>query len=513
MYFSFLILTAILFLHSACENLFPEELYPVYAQNLSDEFYLDFTRIPEALIPDEKTAEVLQTKDSQEPQELWASAAVVYDAEAGRVLFGKNPTEQLPMASTTKIMTLLVILENSDPDEIVTVSKKASSQPEVHLGMRAGEQYRLKDLCYSLMLESHNDSAVALAEHVGGSVEGFAELMNQKALSLGAFHTHFVTPNGLDADGHYSTAEDLAKIAAYAVKQEKFQAITTAADHSFSDLSGKRSFSVTNKNRFLTMMDGAIGVKTGFTGKAGYCFVGAIKRADRTLISVVLASRWPPYKEAKWSDTKKLMNYGLNAYSKVYLRDYFQSTENTQGTEYENGVAGYSKNTETRQQPACENSKNEQQTAWADQLERLQLLPKLRLRNASEQELPLCYSEQETKELFETSLLMKPSEEISFQLLLSAQELTAPVKAGEQVGMLFVALDGYLIKKIPVLTAQAAEPVDFIHYFKKALHYFLTASNSPARRSAASIFSQKLSFPTIVMKPFFSMMERGWERT
>lgn len=404
-----------------------------------------------------------------EPEEIYASSAVLYDADAKRVLYGKNDTEQLPMASTTKIMTLLIVLDHSSPDEIVTVSKKAAAQPEVHLGMRAGEQYRLKDLCYSLMLESHNDTAVALAEHVGGSVEGFAELMNQKAVALGACHTHFVTPNGLDADGHVTTAQDLAKIAAYAISREDFQKITTCTAYSFSDSSGKRTFSLTNKNRFLTMMDGAIGVKTGFTGKAGYCFVGAVKRTDRTLVSVVLASRWPPYKEAKWEDTKKLMNYGLNDYTNVRIKDYFQS-----------------------------NSMNT-----------LHPLPSLRIRNGIKKELGLCYSFSEEEELFETSLLMNASEEITFHLLMTAQELPAPVRAGEQVGVLLAEINGYTIKKIPVLTAEAAEPVSFKYYFEQILHQFFAASNSPARRRAASMFSQKLSFPTIVINPFFSMIERG----
>jgi len=245
------------------------------------------------------------------PSSLHAYSAVLYDGEAGRVLYEKNGYEVLPMASTTKIMTLLVVLEHTEPTDIVTVSQTAAKQPDVQLNMNTGEQYYVGDLCYSLMLESHNDTAVALAEHVGGTVEGFAALMNAKAKALGAYSANFVTPNGLDAEGHGITAADLAKLAAYAVKQEEFRKITNTASHTFTELTKGRSFTVNNKDAFLTMMDGAIGVKTGFTGKAGYCFVGALERNDRLLISVVLASGWPPHKTYKWSDTKLLMNYGL----------------------------------------------------------------------------------------------------------------------------------------------------------------------------------------------------------
>lgn len=250
----------------------------------------------------------------EEPQNLYALSACLMDADSGRVLFEKSGYEKMAMASTTKIMTLLIALEYGKPDDIVTVSDYAASMPDVQLNIRAGETYYLNDLLYSLMLESHNDVAVAVAEHIGGSVEGFASLMNGKAKAIGAEHTNFVTPNGLDAEEHYTTAVDLARIASYAIRIEEFLEITNKASYSFSDISGKRQFTVNNKNAFLTMMDGAIGVKTGFTGKAGYCFVGAIKQEEKTLVSVVLACGWPNNRTYKWADTKKLMNYGLNEF-------------------------------------------------------------------------------------------------------------------------------------------------------------------------------------------------------
>lgn len=258
---------------------------------------------------------VLPSLAAEAPDQLYARSAVLMDANNGRILFEKNGTEQLPMASTTKIMTLLITLENANPENTVTISSYASSMPEVKLHIREGEQYRLKDLCYSLMLESHNDSAVAIAEHVGGSVEAFAAMMNQKARDLGCYHTYFITPNGLDASDesgvHSTTAEDLARIMRACMEREDFLAITREPSWSFSDLSGTRHFTVNNKNAFLHMMEGALTGKTGFTNGAGYCYAGALERDGRRLIAVVLACGWPSNRTWKWSDTQKLMNYGL----------------------------------------------------------------------------------------------------------------------------------------------------------------------------------------------------------
>jgi D-alanyl-D-alanine carboxypeptidase (penicillin-binding protein 5/6) len=272
------------------------------------------------MIEDEKPKiQNLPQKDpapSKENLEMHALSALLLDFANNRVLYEENGYDRMPMASTTKIMTCIVTIERAKPDEIVTISSNAARMPDVQLKVRAGEQYYLKDLLYSLMLESHNDVALAIAEHVGGSAEGFAKMMNKKAKDLGCKDTNFVTANGLDANEHYTTARDLAVIASYAVKNKKFVDVTNTASHTFQDIAGKRSFTVTNKNRFLYMMDGAIGVKTGFTNKAGYCFVGAVKKGDHNLISVVLGCGWPPSKNLKWADTKNLMQYGLKNYTK-----------------------------------------------------------------------------------------------------------------------------------------------------------------------------------------------------
>lgn len=248
------------------------------------------------------------------PSSLYAKAYCVMDAESGRVLLQKEGDRQMPMASTTKIMTCILALESDRLLETVEVSSYAASMPDVQLNIRQGEKYLLKDLLYSLMLESHNDTAVAIAEHLGGTVEGFARQMNEKAEELGCTDTHFVTPNGLDNPEHYTTAVELCKIAAYAVQNKEFLKIINTRSYSFQEQSGKRSFTVNNHDAFLSQYDGAIGVKTGFTGNAGYCFCGAAKRNGRTLISSVLACGWPPNKSFKWADTKKLMDFGFHGF-------------------------------------------------------------------------------------------------------------------------------------------------------------------------------------------------------
>lgn len=265
--------------------------------------------------------------------QLYAQSAILMDARSGRILYEKNGHEIRPMASTTKIMTCILALECGNPDDYVDVSSYAAGMPKVKLNIQPGEKYLLKDLLYSLMLESHNDSAVAIAEHIGGSVEGFASMMNQKASDIGCFDTFFITPNGLDATAttssgetksHSTTAADLARIMSYCImdspKKEEFLTITGTASYQFTAYKEKdgeilpsgRSFFCNNHNAFLTMMEGALSGKTGFTGNAGYCYVGSLQRGDRTFVVALLACGWPNNKSYKWSDTKKLMEYGLD---------------------------------------------------------------------------------------------------------------------------------------------------------------------------------------------------------
>lgn len=247
-------------------------------------------------------------------QSLYAKSALLMDADSGRILYEKNGYQSMKNASTTKILTCIVALEYGDMSQLCTVSEYAASMPKVHLGMKKDQQFILMDLLYSLMLESHNDSAVVIAESVAGDVVKFAELMNKKARQLGARNTTFVTPNGLDAERHETTAYDLAVITKYALGNDEFVKIINTPSYTFTDTTKEKQYNVYNKNMFLSTYDGAYGVKTGFTGGAGYCFVGASKKGNHNLISVVLASGWPPNKTYKWYDTMKLMNYGRKSF-------------------------------------------------------------------------------------------------------------------------------------------------------------------------------------------------------
>ena len=263
------------------------------------------------------------------PPSLTANSAALIDGETGRLLFGKNEENLLPMASTTKLMTCILAMEHGSLDEVVTVSEYAASMPDVQLNIWAGETYRLEDLLYSLMLESHNDSAVAVAEHVGGSVEGFAEMMNQKARDIGCVQTFFITPNGLDAADeetgrvHSTTAEELALILRYCLclspKKEEFLTITRAPSWTFSDTNQTRSFSCINHNALLTSMEGALTGKTGYTNDAGYCYAGAVRKGDKLFIAALLGCGWPPHKNEKWKDMGKLIRYGDETFQKMEI--------------------------------------------------------------------------------------------------------------------------------------------------------------------------------------------------
>lgn len=343
------------------------------------------------------------------PENLYARSAVLMDADTGRILFGKNDNEVMPMASTTKIMTLLVTLEHADLDEIVEVSARAASMPDVQLHIREGERYRLQDLCYSLMLESHNDSAVAIAEHVGGTVEGFAAMMNQKAKHLGCYHTYFITPNGLDAEDehgkHSTTARDLARIMRCCIKNETFLSITREPSWTFTDMDGNRSFTVQNKNAFLQMMEGALTGKTGFTNEAGYCYVGALERGEKRLITVVLACGWPNHKTWKWMDTKALMNYGLEDYHKETVGSDRMALEPV--------------------------------SVMDGQKEKVEILTDAALED----------------------FLLKEDDELTMEVLVP-DILKAPVQAGELVGSVAYYINGQIVDLFPVYTASEVKKID-----------------------------------------------------
>lgn len=249
-----------------------------------------------------------------------AKGAVLMSKETGRVLWGKDEEIPLAMASTTKIMTAILVLERSNLDDYVYVSKNASNQPKVHMNLAEGEVWTVEDMLYAMMLASYNDTAVALAEFVGGTVDNFCSMMTDKARELGAEDTVFGTPNGLDSHlnerEHCSSPKDMAIITAYALNNNKFCEIIETPNITITEVHNKRQVNVNNADSFLNTFEGAIGVKTGYTNRAGHCFVGGATREDNTLISVVLASGWGDHgKVGKWTDTQKIMEYGFENFS------------------------------------------------------------------------------------------------------------------------------------------------------------------------------------------------------
>ncbi len=236
----------------------------------------------------------------------------VIDRKTLSVLYEKSSTEKTPMASTTKIMTCILVLENADLSKIVTVSKKAASIHGSTLGLKENMQISIQDLLYGLMLRSGNDCAIALAEEISGSVENFANLMNKKAKELNLNNTNFVTPHGLDDPNHYTTAYELALLTDYALKNETFKKIVSCQNYTFNFDGYTKT--INNTNELLGNLSGVYGVKTGFTFEAGRCLVSACKRNNLDIIVVVLGANT---KKIRTQDSYNLINYIFNNFQYV----------------------------------------------------------------------------------------------------------------------------------------------------------------------------------------------------
>ncbi len=239
------------------------------------------------------------------PENISAVSAILIEAQTGTVLYEKNPDERRAMASTTKIMTALLTIEAGDPDREFTVDPLAIRVEGTSMGLREGDRVSRRDLLYGILLPSGNDAANAAAVSVSGSIPAFVQLMNSRAQELGLYDTHFVTPSGLDADGHYTTARDLAKLTAFAMRDELFRSVVScsSADVEFGNPPYKRT--LYNSNKMLRRYDGAIGVKTGFTDNARRCLVSAAERDGVTLIAVTLNAG------DDWNDHTKMLDYGF----------------------------------------------------------------------------------------------------------------------------------------------------------------------------------------------------------
>lgn len=394
------------------------------------------------------TADAKQTETETEQLSLHALSAVLMDADSGRVLYGKEADTVRPMASTTKIMTCILALENGSLTDICTVSETAAAQPKVHLGARKGSRFYLKDLLYSLMLESHNDSAVMIAEQVGGSVEGFRAMMNQKARDIGCKNTCFVTPNGLDAtitseDGteytHSTTAEDLARIMRYCVMESpmrrQFLEITRTSNYQFTDVEGKGSYGCVNHNAFLGMMSGALTGKTGFTGGAGYSYVAALENEGRTYVVALLGSGWPPHKTYKWADARALFTYGEQ---KFHYRDVFEEVHPPL-IPVEGGIP--------------EGAVKERKYPLKEQPVSVGLVMKL-----SEEEKHL-------------RLLLGEGEQVERRLDIPGS-LEAPVTEGEVAGHVTYLLDGRIVATFPLYTDKTVKRKNFAYSMEQIWYLF-----------------------------------------
>ena len=261
--------------------------------------------------------EVIETsKNVENTPNINSQVALIYDRTGKRILFEKNGKKQFKMASTTKIMTATVVLENAKLDDVVTIENKAAWTGGSRLGLKKDDKITVHDLLYGLLLVSGNDAAVALAIHVGGSVEGFAEMMNNKAKELGLTNTHFVTPHGLDEDEHYTTAEELAKMADYAMEIPKFKEIVNTKTYTVRINNNPKT--LTNTNELLGSLSGVYGIKTGFTNGAGRCLVTGCKRGNLDIITVVLGA---DTKKIRTSDSIKLIEYAFKNFQLVDVEE------------------------------------------------------------------------------------------------------------------------------------------------------------------------------------------------
>lgn len=261
--------------------------------------------------------------------DIAAGAAIVYEPFSGTVLFEKNADERMLIASTTKIMTALVVLENCAMDETVTVTAAHAAVEGSSMYLKPGADYTVEQLLYGLMLASGNDAAAALAEHTAGSMASFAELMNQKCAELGLENTHFVNSHGLDAEGHYSTARELAVITAAAMENESFCRIFATECYSANGQSYK------NHNKLLSVCPGCIGGKTGYTEKAGRILVSCVEREGMRLICVTISD------PRDWDDHMELYD---ECFAQYEFLPIFESGENSlsviSGTEESVSVKG-----------------------------------------------------------------------------------------------------------------------------------------------------------------------------
>lgn len=344
-------------------------------------------------------------------------SAIVLDRNANAILYGKNENQKRPMASTTKIMTSIVIIENNDLNDIVTISKKAAGTGGSRLGLKFNDKISVKDLLYGLMLRSGNDAAVALAEYSGGSVQQFANLMNNKANSLGLKNTHFETPHGLDSSEHYTTTYELAILTDYALKNEIFSKIVNTQNININ-INGN-SKNIHNTNELLGYLNGVYGVKTGFTNGAGRCLVTSVKRNDLDLICIVLGA---DTKKDRTRDSIELIEYAYANFRNINIKEKI----------------------------------NEEFNKWKEINEkRIEVLKAkdlltLKIDNHKFNKFPIKNGEEDK---------IKISIEIK-------EQLKAPIEKGEKVGTIIIKNNENIIEQLDIVTNQKIRKKNIFDYLK-----------------------------------------------
>ena len=276
-----------------------------------------YADIEDEIIDINENEEIIQASNNINDEPILNSRiAVAYDRKTGTVIWGKNENKRSAMASTTKIMSALLLIENADLSQEVVISQKAGGTGGSRLGLKKGDKITLNDLLYGLMLKSGNDAAVAIAETVGGDLDNFAEMMNSKAHEIGLENTHFVTPHGLDNPEHYTTAYELAKLADYAMKNEIFAQVVNTKNYTVT-INGYPK-NISNTNELLGNLEGVNGVKTGFTNNAGRCLVTSVNRNGFEIITVVLQA---DTKKNRTADSINLINYIYENYELINLKE------------------------------------------------------------------------------------------------------------------------------------------------------------------------------------------------
>nr|WP_235929925.1 D-alanyl-D-alanine carboxypeptidase family protein [Chengkuizengella marina] len=265
------------------------------------------------------------TSDAESGVPTSAEAFALIDVESGRIIESKQGDEQMLIASITKIMTAIVAIEDGDLSSEVTVGKNAYRKEGSSIYLHLGEKMNLENMIYGLMLRSGNDAATAIAEHVGGSIEGFSFLMNKKADEIGMKNSNFVNPHGLNEEGHYSSANDIAKLTAYALKNPIFQEIVRTKVKKVPNPHEEWDYTWYNKNKMLALYEGADGVKTGYTKNAGRCLVSSATRNGQQLVVVTLNA------PQDWADHSRLLDFGFETYPHHYI---IQEGESIQGQPY-----------------------------------------------------------------------------------------------------------------------------------------------------------------------------------